>query len=184
MRQQNLGILLESAGASLRTVESALRCWAAFAEGVLGVGASHLPPTTAGLVLFSRIFRNAQTYANYVSAIRMACQVAGLSTQGLYGTEVRRAQQAIARRTPPQDPKEFIQAPLLRKLCRLASQEGSLLFALCSFRFGHASQVTDTVQHSTHFATAFFSVRGLKLCRSLLAQRSNCANHWARSNVC
>ena len=135
VRQQNIGILLESAGSSLRTVESALRCWAAFAEGVLGVGESHLPPTTAGLILFSRIFRNSQTYANYVSAIRMACQVAGLPTQNLYGTEVRRAQQAIARRTPPQDPKEFIQASLLRKLCRLASQEGSELFMSCLSRF-------------------------------------------------
>ena len=182
VRQQNVGILSESAVASLRTVESALRCWAAFAEGVLGVGASHLPPTTAGLVLFSGICRNLQTYANYVSAIRMACQVAGLSTQSLYGTEMRRAQQAIARRTLPQDPKEFIQAPLLRKLCRLASQEGSSLFVSCFCRFQRTSQVISAVPLFTPFATASFSERGPRRFQSFWARRSNCVNHSVRSN--
>ena len=119
--------LLGSNPRTLGSVASALRCWGAFADDVLGAAGNHLPPSTAGIIAFSRIFRNPQTFSNYVSHIRLACQVANVSAGTTYGPEVRRATGAIRKREPHRLEKLFIESSLLRKLCRLSSSEGDHL---------------------------------------------------------
>ena len=100
-----LETLLSNNSRSLASIASALKCWSAFADQVLGAQGRHLPPTSEGLIAFSRLFRNAGTFANYVSAIRSACVIANIPTASTYARGIRRATAAISKRQLPQPAK-------------------------------------------------------------------------------
>ena len=87
--------LLESAPGSLQNYASGLRAWAVFAGEVMGDVQGGLPPSVDGLVAFSRVFNNAGTYANYLCAIRLACDVAGVDRANTNHPAVRRARVAV-----------------------------------------------------------------------------------------
>ena len=70
-----IAALLHQNARTLGSVASALKCWGAFADGVLQANGNHIPPSTTGLLAFSNIFSNQGTFLNYLSAIRLACQV-------------------------------------------------------------------------------------------------------------
>ena len=116
--------MLMSAPKSLASQASALRCWAAFADGVLGCGGRHLPPTVEGLVAWSKIFCNRGTYCNYITAVRKACLIAGLPVWHTYDPAVKAALQAVGKRQAAPPTRRAIQHPLLQALCRLTWREG------------------------------------------------------------
>jgi len=111
--------VLQSAPKSLDSYASALRCWGAFADGVLGLKGSHLPPSAAGIFAWSRVFRNDKVFGNYVSGVRFGCDLVGIA----YGQDikhvVRRAKLAIRNRVPPSSCRRFIKRDLLARLALL-----------------------------------------------------------------
>ena len=66
---------LESKRKSLAPVAAALRCWHAFASGVLNYNEdTTLPPRTGSHIeMFISVFRNPATAQNYVGAVKWAC---------------------------------------------------------------------------------------------------------------
>jgi len=75
--QMRVEVILGSAPRSLAGAVCALKCWGAFADAVLGANGAHLPPDVDGLIVWSKLFRNSRTFANYVSKIRFGCEIAG-----------------------------------------------------------------------------------------------------------
>ena len=82
VEKMRLQMLLGQNDSRLSTINAALRLYSAFAEQVLGKPEAQLPPTTNELVAFSALFKCSGTYNNYVSALRLACQVGNLPMNG------------------------------------------------------------------------------------------------------
>ena len=122
--------VLGSVPGSISSAASGLRCWAAFCEGVLQCGGSHLPPTVDGLVTFSLLFRNHKTYGNYLSYIVLGCHLQGVDGSAVHDPLVRRAKRAIAKREKAPRPKLFLQLPLLCRLVALALEERDTVSAM------------------------------------------------------
>ena len=70
--------MLMSAPKALASYASALKCWGAFADGFLLARGKHLPPTVHGLISWSKIFVNKDTFGNYVTAVRKGCLIANV----------------------------------------------------------------------------------------------------------
>ena len=128
-RSMTLQTLLGIEAKGLRTVQAALRCYGAFAEQVLLKSAAQLPPTLQELVAFSAVFRNSGTFSNYVSALRLACQLANLPTDGMYGTILRRASANIDKQAISRPPKQFLLCQTVSKLSRDARAENRAMEA-------------------------------------------------------
>ena len=69
---------------SFRETTSVSKCWAQFAvhykyarEG------AELPPSFSGLMAWSRMFSCSGTFGNYTSKLKLACELAGVSTDAL-----------------------------------------------------------------------------------------------------
>ena len=119
-----------SARGSLASAQSALRWWAAFSDYVLGADGNHLPPTEKGLACWSRLFKNANTFANYVGYLRLGCHVMGLDTARSYGPLITRAKQEIKKRQGPPRTKRFIQEFTLAALVEHAQHEENTTMAM------------------------------------------------------
>ena len=76
--------ILASAPSVIPTAKSALKCWGLFADDVLAARGKHLPPTVAGLLAFSLIFRNAGTFSNYLAGLKLSCQLVGIDAGAIF----------------------------------------------------------------------------------------------------
>jgi len=125
--------IIGSAPKSLGGVVSALRCWAAFADTMLGANGKHLPPSLNGLVAWSTLFGNSNTYGNYLGKIKHGCELAGVSVDLFHpfmNPSIKRAKAAIKKREPPPREKRFIRMEMTVKLSELAVQEGDYSSAM------------------------------------------------------
>ena len=129
-RRINVETLLGDKKSKLNTMAPALKCWAAFCKRFLRIRDEYLPPSKEHLVTFSILFRCADTYANHVSAIRLACQVAGLHTTHTYGNDVRRATAEIMKRAPVKPANHFLLCQAVSKLTKAAIANDTLLEAM------------------------------------------------------
>jgi hypothetical protein len=105
---RNEAVIL-SAPASLQSCRSALKAWAAFADLMLAAKGKHFPPSEQGLIAWSRLFRNAKTYANYVSHVALGCDILGVTSEATRSNGVRRAKAALRNSQAPPREKLFIQ---------------------------------------------------------------------------
>ena len=126
-----------SAPHSLQSMRSGLRAWGHFADRVLGAGGRHLPPTEAGLVAWSRLFRCAGTYSNYVSYVGMACDIAGVSAAATRGPLVRRAKTALEKQQRAPRERRFLERALTARLVSalLVQDVASAMLFLLSYAF-------------------------------------------------
>ena len=123
-------VVLRSVAGSLASVKSALRGWASFADAVLGAKGRHLPPTPNGLAAWSNLFRCRGTFVNYVSYLRVGCDVLGLDSSGMDGPLLKRAKEALKRREALPREKKYVRADLLKKLVAKAREEGDTAAAM------------------------------------------------------
>ena len=114
-------VIARSAPGTLTSAKSALRGWAAFADQALGANGRHLPPSERGLVAWSHCFRRADTFCNYVSYLRLGCDILGVSSDGFQGPLLQRAKGALKRREEAPKEKRFIRKDLLRQLMQTAA---------------------------------------------------------------
>ena len=80
------------------SVISGLRFWAFFAIRVLHKRGDLLPPTLEGLLAWSRLFRNKGTFCNYVSYVKLGCEIRGLPIGVFAHPSLARAKEAIKKR--------------------------------------------------------------------------------------
>jgi hypothetical protein len=100
--------VMMSAPHSLRSAQSALKAWASFSDAVLGTRGNHLPPSIDGLVAWSRLFRRAGTYSNYISCISLACDMVGVCSDACRSRPVKRAKTALKKVEGRPREKRFI----------------------------------------------------------------------------
>ena len=125
LEQARLQALLGSCPNSHKSFQSGLRCYVAFAVNVLGLSGRELPPTIASLLAWSTLFRCEGTFNNYVGHVKLACQVAQVSTDAFQDRSLRRAKVSIAKgRTFIARKQMFICMPMLRDLMRIAEVAG------------------------------------------------------------
>ena len=110
---------------TIESTISGLRCWAAFANEIVGVPeGKELPPSTAGLVAWSRVFRCKNTFQKYVGKVRVACLLAEVSTSSFEKSILERCSETIARTQAPPKQRTFIRHKLLEKLVSEATRQG------------------------------------------------------------
>ena len=69
-----------------------------FAVYVLGLKGKILPPTIDGLLQWSRLFRSHKTFGNYVSYVKLACELEGEDVSVFCHPSLKRAKNAILKR--------------------------------------------------------------------------------------
>lgn len=131
LRESRLTAVLSCAPSTIASAQSALRCYAAFADTMLSANGRHLPPTVNGLVAFSRIFRHPKTYTNYLLGIKLGCIAVGIEVGHIMADPLlKRAAAAVGRRAPDSAEKRFITMPLLEMLAQVAVYEGDVTSAM------------------------------------------------------
>jgi len=125
---EGFAVLADAAPKSLPQICSGLRCWHAFAVGVLQMSENHtLPPRSDNdVVLYVCIFRNGGTCKNYISALRFGCRISQQSM--VWDTDrVSQAVRGVVSRTMlAAKPRKRIGRALLRKLVHHALAEGAV----------------------------------------------------------
>ena len=118
IEQARHSAILGSCPRSRNSVVSGIRCYLAFADQCLKCKGQEFPPTTAGLLAWSSLFRCAGTFQNYVNYVRIGCDLLGVSPAACSDPAVRRAAIAIAKRRQfQQRQKHFIRGRTVGSHC-------------------------------------------------------------------
>jgi len=75
-----------------------MRFWAWFALNVLQISGDVLPPSLDGLLQWSRLFRNRGTFGNYLSYVKLACEIQGAPVSVFAHPSLARAKESIRKR--------------------------------------------------------------------------------------
>ena len=97
---------------------------------MLDARGNHLPPSVTGLVVWSELFRYQKTFTRYIGCVRLACDLAGVSSQATDDPLLERAKAAIKKREPPPKPKMAIRAALVARLMDCSQKEGDVQSAM------------------------------------------------------
>ena len=90
--------IVGSCKGSRDSVLSGMKFWKWFALNVLGWRGNVLPPTVASLLQWSRLFRNHKTFGNYLSYVKVACELRQVPTDVFSHPSVKRAKDSIKKR--------------------------------------------------------------------------------------
>ena len=80
------------------SVISGLRFWSFFAIRVLNQRGDLLPPSLEGLLAWSRLFRNKRTFSNYLSYVKLGCEIRNVPVDVFAHSSLKRAKMAILKR--------------------------------------------------------------------------------------
>ena len=72
-----------------------MRFWAWFAVHTFNYPGDILPPDVNGLLAWSRLFRHHGTFGNYLSYVKLACEIKGVSVDVFQHPSLRRAKASI-----------------------------------------------------------------------------------------
>ena len=90
--------IVGSCAKSHASAKSGMRFWRWFAVHILGYEGDVLPPRLDGLLAWSRLFRCHQTFGNYVSYVKLACEIKGACVDVFGHPSLRRAKTSIEKR--------------------------------------------------------------------------------------
>jgi len=80
------------------SVKSGMRFWEWFAVHILNCPGDILPPRLDGLLAWSRLFRHHGTFGNYLSYVKLACEIKGVSVDVFQHPSLKRAKASIEKR--------------------------------------------------------------------------------------
>ena len=83
---------------SLESAKSGMRAWIAFVREVLGRSGDVFPPLLDDLLAWSRLFQHEGTFRNYLTYVRLGCEIVGKSVAVFDHVSLRRAKVAVAKR--------------------------------------------------------------------------------------
>ena len=119
---------------SLLQVRSGLRCWATFADKVLGLDLTVWPPPLDGILAWSALFRCRRTFANYIGYLRVCCALTDTDPSVFSHIAVRRARVAIEKRGLfDQREKLFFRHDTLAQLIAVTPSDERMLHAQMCF---------------------------------------------------
>ena len=82
------------------------------------------------LAAWSKLFKNAKTFGNYLAHIRLVCDLLGLPHESTRHTLVTRARVALEKRQGPPKPKRFLRWEIVHRLVEYAALEGDQVSAM------------------------------------------------------
>ena len=83
---------------SLTSAKSGMRAWLAFYREALGKTGEPFPPLLDDLLAWSRLFQHEGTFRNYLSYVRLGCEIVGKSVEVFNHVSLARAKTAVAKR--------------------------------------------------------------------------------------
>jgi len=123
----HVAALLGSCLRSHRGLASATRSWAAFARQMFQKHGHEFPPIAQELVVWSRLFRCAGTFGNYIGHMRLGCQLLGIDDSACSDPIVRRAKGAITQSGAFKSRQRlFIKEEEVQKLAGLYDRNGTI----------------------------------------------------------
>lgn len=96
LEEARISAVMGTCQGSLKSVRSGLQCYIAFMRHIMPGIRRMFPPKAAHLQAWSRLFRCAGTFGNYMSYVRTGCMVLGVDTQVFNDPALRRAKKAVA----------------------------------------------------------------------------------------
>ena len=90
--------IVGSCPASLTSARSGMRAWVAFARKFLRKSGVLLPPALDELLAWSQLFRHERTFANYLTYVRLACEIVKVPVEVFDHPSLKRAKIAIAKK--------------------------------------------------------------------------------------
>ena len=113
---------------------SGIKFYAWFALNILQQKGNLLPPSIESLLAWSRLFRNAKTFGNYVSYVKLACELRGVALDVFSHPSLRRAKEAVRkRRLVAPRPPTWIGHDLVCRLLTLVLERPVLKELLMAF---------------------------------------------------
>ena len=98
LEDARLQAIIGSCPKSHESAKSGMRFWRWFAVSVLGVRGDVFPPKLADLLVWSRLFRCHKTFGNYLSYVKLGCEMEGASVDVFSHPSLKRAKVAIVKR--------------------------------------------------------------------------------------
>ena len=98
LESARIAAVLGSAPKTFKFALCGIRCWLAFADEALGKRDKEFPPTVDDLIAWSALFRSEGTWSNYLNAVKLACELKGVSLSVFQHPSVQRAKRAIGKR--------------------------------------------------------------------------------------
>ena len=166
--EARLQAIVGSCPAALMSARSGMRAWLSFCRGFLGRVGEVFPPEIDDLLAWSRLFRHEKTFGNYVSYVRLACEVVAKPTDVFNHPSLKRAKLAIAKRGlfARRQPR-FIQLELVGRMVSrmLVASELLELVMLCGMSYAFLLRVPSeglpvAAHGSTNARLPVFSIRG------------------------
>ncbi len=109
--------ITDSIMGSKESALSGMRAWVAFHKNCLGRQGLPFPPALGDLVAWSELFRHPGTFGNYVSYLKVACELVEVPLEVFGHPSIKRAKNAIAKRRlySPRKPL-FIRLELVQRI--------------------------------------------------------------------
>jgi hypothetical protein len=132
--------IMGSVMGSRESALSGMRAWAAYHYGFLQRSWLTWPPQLDDLLSWSRLFRNPKTFGNYLSYVRLACELVKVSVAVFEHPSLKRAKRAIAKRRLSQPRKPmFVRLNMVRQMVLRGAEQPErrelLMLVLASYVF-------------------------------------------------
>ena len=139
VERARIAAIVGSCPKSHPSVISGLRFWAFFAIRVLNLRGDLLPPSLEGLLAWSRLFRSKGTFCNYVSYVKLGCEILNYPVGVFAHPSLKRAKEAILKRRLVEPRLQtWIGHELLVRLVRLGTSRSELHDLLMVFIAAYA----------------------------------------------
>ena len=146
-----LNAIVGSCPRSISNAQSGMRAWYAFHNICLQRQGNPFPPAIDYLLAWSRTFRHATTFSNYVGYVKLATELVGAATEVFLHPSLKRAKAAIVKQGSfvKRDP-HFIRLDLVRRLVQKHALEnlGMLWLAADVFLLRVPSEALPLVAHA------------------------------------
>ena len=132
VRLARVRAIVGSIAGSKESALSGMRAWCSYHTNCLKRSEPAFPPKLDDLVAWSDLFRHPKTFGNYLSYVRVACELLAKPC-GVFGhPSLKRAKQAIAKRQlfVPQKPM-FVHIEMVQRLVELVIGTVTLCLAVC-----------------------------------------------------
>ena len=115
IKKARVDAILGAAPRSHPRIICGIKAWASFCKLVLRQRGNDLPPSEEGLIAWSRVFRSAGTFGNYLGAVKTACLLANQCTDVFASTALYRAKMAVKKA----EIKKPLSPPISREITKL-----------------------------------------------------------------
>ena len=131
LQSARVNAIVGSCPKSLKSAKSGMRAWFWFYRVFLRRKGNAFPPAIDDLLAWSCVFRHPGTFSNYVSYVKLGCELVGVSTSVFKHPSLARAKKAVVKKQAftARAPK-FIHLSMVKQIVEHATASGDKAFAM------------------------------------------------------